>query len=70
MRIEGDDVVYAHIDQLFKCERTVQRLTAAALMLAAFIKERHDDRNTFSSTDASRDHSFHILEMIVGGHVV
>ena len=37
VRVKGDDVVNAHIDQFLQSQCAVQRLSCAALVLAAFI---------------------------------
>ena len=37
MCIEGNDVAYAHLNQLFEHHRAVKGFTTAALVLASFI---------------------------------
>ena len=70
MCVECDDVVYAHADELLKCESAVQRFTGTSLVLTALIEERHDDVDTASLSADSGNDPFQILEMIVRRHMI
>ena len=70
MGIKGDDVVNAHLYQLLQSECAVQGFPCGALVLAAFIKERHDNGNSSCFTADSSDDTLQILIMIVRRHMV
>ena len=70
MSVEGDDVFHAHVDQFLKADRAVQGFTSRALVLAAFVEERHDDIDPAGLSSDSGNDSLQILKMIVRGHVV
>src|SRR5699024_3404419 len=67
---KGNDIVHTHFYKLLKSQRTVQRLTAAALVLAALVEERHDDIDTARLPSDRGDDTLQILKVVVRGHVV
>ena len=70
MSVESDDIVHAHAYQFLKRESAVQGFTAASLVLAAFVKERHDHVKAPALASDGGNDSFQILKVIVRGHVV
>ena len=50
MRIEGDDGFDAEVREFLQSYGAVQRLTGGALVLAALVEERHDDRDAAGLT--------------------
>ena len=68
--VKCDKVLDTQIAELFVHDRGVERLTAASLVLASLIQERHDDVNAARLAVDGRNDSFEILEMIVRGHMI
>ena len=50
VRIEGDDGFDAEVREFLQSYGAVQRLTGGALVLAALVEERHDDRDAAGLT--------------------
>ena len=70
MGVEGDNVFHSHIHQFAQRQRTVQGLSSCSFMLAALIKERHDYVDPSCLACGSGDHTFQVLIMVIGGHMV
>ena len=68
--VESDNIFYAHIGQLLKCQCTIQRFPGTAFVLSAFIKEWHNDCNTSCLATDGSDDSLQILKVIIRWHVV
>ena len=65
VRIECNDIVYAHAYQLLQCQCTVQRLSSASLMLTALVQEWHNDINTSCLTTNGSNNSLQVLIMVI-----
>ena len=70
MGVKGNNILHAHIHQFSQGPGAVQRLPARPLMLAAFIKKRHNHVDPARFSAYRRDHPLQILEMIVRRHMV
>ena len=70
VRIECNDIIYAHTYQLLQCQCTVQRLAGSSLVLTALIQEGHDHSDTTGLTADSCDDTLQILIVIIGRHMV
>ena len=70
MCIKSNDVLYTHAYKLLKCCCTVQRFSAVADVLTAFIQIWHN--NIYSAGFASNcaDYTFQILKMVIRGHKI
>ena len=70
MRVEGDDIVDAHADQLLQRDRAVKRFACGALVLAALIEIGHDHGDPAGFTADRSDRSLEVLIVVVRRHVV
>jgi len=68
VRLEGDNVLNAHGNQLLQGQRAVQRLSGAPLMLAALIEVGHNYGDTAGLSSAMSGDAPQILGMGVPGH--
>ena len=68
--VKGNDIIYAHPDQLLQGDGAVQGFTLAAGLLAAFIKVGHDNGDPPGLAAGGRDHALEIGVMIVRRHMV
>ena len=70
MRVKCDDGIHSEIHKLLKRYGTIEGFSRGTLVLAALVKERHDDRNPGGFAAHGADNALQIGEMVVGGHVV
>ena len=68
MRVEGDDIADAHVDQLLQAHGTIQAFAAGAAMLTAFVQHGHHHGDTLGLAADRADDALEILEMIIRGH--
>ena len=70
MRVEGDNVVDAHADQLLQCNCAVERFPCGPLGLKTLIQVGHNDRDPAGFPADRGDHTLEVGKVIVGRHVV
>ena len=70
MCVEGDDIVYTHADKLLQRDGAVKGFSGGALVLAALVEIGHDHGDPASLATDGSDHSFEVLVVVVGRHVI
>ena len=70
MRVKGQNVIDAHVDELVECQRTVQGLAAASPVHTALVEEGHDYVDAARLTCRRRDDALQVRKVIVRRHVV
>ena len=70
MYVKGNDISNAHAYELLERDGTVERFSAAALVLSALVYHRHNDRDTSRLAADGTDYALEVLIVVVGAHAL
>ena len=70
MRIEGEEVLHAHLMKFLQHHRAVQGFSSGTLVLSGLVHKGHDDVDTLCFSRRSGNQAFQIRIVVIRRHVI